>query len=174
MFTPTEELGFSFLVNQVAVNDVVNNQGSYHYGAYQLFGMLNSIPFVPGLLKNQLRLGDEQVSSGGRANLLYLGRERTWGTGSTMLADFFWDLGIIGVILGMFVTGLMFHYIDHSLFVTNKSYVSALVLACCLMYAAKSIYIPRSTLLFEMKDVVWGGIFLYLCGLFVTRRKRRK
>lgn len=170
VFSSTEELAGSFLVNQIAVNDIVNRQGSYQYGAYQLFGILNTIPFISGFIAQQMNLNGEQISSSERANYLYLGRQRTWGVGSSMLADFYWDLGIIGVVVGMFFAGLVFHYIDHSLFVENKSYVSTFALTFCLMYAAASIYIPRSTLIFVLKPIVWGWVILW----FIIPKKEDK
>ena len=96
----TEELGYSFIVNQVDVNAVEKEGADFHYGTYQLNTIANSIPFIPGFITNVMDVKPEDRSSSGFANYHFFGGyNRTWGVGTTCLGDFYLDLCVMGVLI---------------------------------------------------------------------------
>lgn len=159
----TEELGFSFVVNQVDVNAVVSEGAKLHYGAYQLNTLANSIPFMPSFIANVLKVKPEDRSSSGFANYHFFGEyDRNWGIGTSCLGDFFLDLGFIGVLLGFLCAGMLMKYLDYSMTMGNKLYMSAYLILFVLLFSAKTIYMPRSVLLIDLQGFVLGCILIYL------------
>lgn len=172
VFGLTDELGFSFIVNEIDVQAIVKEHENYHYGTYQLFSILNAIPYMPGFLANTLHIKPENLSSSGFANYKFFGGyDRTWGIGTTCLGDFYLDLGILGVILGFFLVGKFFFFIDEILFVRPKSNVGLIILLIVLLYASQSVYIPRSVFLLNLQKVFLGVIVLYLYQKFIYKNR---
>ena len=167
----TEELGFSFTVNQVAVNAVEEKGEKLHYGAYQVIQVLNSVPFMPSFLANNLHIKPEDRSSSGFANYHFFGGyERNYGIGTTLLSDFYLDLGVIGVILGLFLAGMLLKYMDCVLLLRNKKTIGTFALLLVLLFSAKAIYMPRSVLLIDLQSFVLGSILIYINRLTFARK----
>lgn len=162
----TDEMGFSFQVNQVDVEAIEVKKEPFHYFAYPIYGLLSGIPFMPGLIQGPLGVPPDQFSSGGFANYQFFGGyDRTYGIGTTILGDFYLSFGVFGVILGLFITGLFLRFIDSTLFINDRRNISYIVLLLVLLFASKSIYMPRATLFVEVPRFVWGVIFLYVFSL---------
>lgn len=162
VFGLTEELGFSFVVNQVDVNAVVCEDAKYHYGTYQLITIANSIPFMPGFIANVLHVKPEDRGSSGFANYHFFhGYDRTWGIGTTCLGDFYLDLGVLGVLLGFLLAGILFKCLDLSIITSDSKKMSIYEVLFILLFSAKSIYMPRSVLLIDLQGFVLG-LFLLL------------
>ena len=162
----TEELGYSFVVNQIDVNAVEVQGEPHHYGAYQLITIASSIPFVPGLIANVFHVRSEDFSSSGFANYhLFGGYERTYGIGTTILGDFYLDFGVIGVLFGLFLAGLLFCFLDASICYRPKEEIGIYLLLFIILFSAKAVYIPRSVLLIDLQGFVLGSIIIYVNSL---------
>lgn len=163
VFGLTEELGFSFVVNQVDVQAIAVNNESFHFGTYQIISLLNSIPFMPSFLANTMNIATVDLSSSGFANYHYFGgAEHTWSIGTTCLGDFYLDFGVFGVFFGFLIVGLFFRYLDEVLFVKPKDNISLFILFVILFFASQSIYIPRSVFLLNLQKVLLGGIVIFI------------
>ncbi|MBO4334151.1 MAG: oligosaccharide repeat unit polymerase [Paludibacteraceae bacterium] len=171
VFSLTEELGFSFFVNQTDVHAVEVNGEPFNYGLYTFNEVLSAIPFMPSLLQTTLSLPPERFSSAGFANFHYFGGyERNWGIGTSIVGDFFLQFGVWGVLLGMFLSGVFLRYLDILIYVRDKSFIGVFTLLFIFLFASKSIYMPRAMLLVELPRFVWGSILLLLFG--VKRKKQ--
>ena len=157
----TEELANSFLCNEIAVNEIQNLNKSYNYGGYQLSYILNTIPYMPSFLRHTLKIDQDRLSSSSYITTSYLGKDPTYGLGTTCIADFYLDMGLIGVFLGMFLTGLLFHRVDR--FICFSQTQSLLVSVIMFGYASKAIYIPRSALLMQLQWLLMILIIIIVC-----------
>lgn len=167
----TEELGFSFIVNQTDVYAIEEKGISYNYGIFTLTELLQSIPFMPGFMLNTLRIPPEKFSSSGFANYHFFGGyDRTWGVGTSILGDFYLQFGVWGVLIGLFLTGRLFNYLDVSLYIKDKSLIGIYTLLFILLFSSKAIYMPRSTWFVELTNVVWGSIIIFLITRFTSHR----
>ncbi len=161
-FTPTEELGFSFLVNQEAVNSIEKEGKEYNWGTYSFYSLIFGIPFMPGIVQNQLDVPPENCSSVSYIDNEYFGtQEKTWSLGTTILSDLYLQFGSFGVFIGLMITGIIFNYIDKIIFVYKKSNVSIYLLLFALTFASKSIYMPRAVLFADLARFVWGAIIIW-------------
>lgn len=157
----TDELGYSFFVNQVDVYAVEVKGEKLHYFAYPFYSIISGIPFMPGIIQNGLGVDPVSFSSGGFANYQFFGGyDRTWGIGTTILGDFYLSFGLLGVVLGLLLTGYILRYFDDVILGKNREEVGLYELLFVLLFASKSIYMPRASLLLDMPRFVWGVIIL--------------
>ena len=167
----TEELGFSFVVNQTDVNAIEVEKNQLHPGTYLLISLLNGIPMVPGLITRLFHISYEDFSSTGFANVHFFGyEERTWSIGTTIVGDFYLQFSVFGVFLGLFLTGLLMKLIDLTLYKKDRSTISFLLLLFTLAYSSKALYLPRSLLLGEMSTFIMALIIVLLLRVLVPKR----
>jgi hypothetical protein len=162
----TDELGLSFLVNQTDVYAVEVQGEHLHPGSYLAISMLNGIPFVPGLLIKFFHLSYEDFSSTGFANVHYFeGIERTSSIGTTIVGDFYLQFSVFGVLIGLFITGIMMKKIDLFIYSKDRDSVSTFLLLFALIFASRCVYIPRSLLLGEVSTLILSVIVLFVLRL---------
>ena len=155
VLTPTYELSTSYRCLTYSIQEI-QSYGDYGYGKYQVNGFLAVIPFVSQFFS--------LTSSGSYITRLIQGNDPTYGNGTTVIADFYLDGGLIGVILGMFIFGYFVKYFDLYLFANKKS---SLIMYCCsFFFSMYFIYIPRSFVLGSLKGAIWIAVILYLYQQF--------
>jgi oligosaccharide repeat unit polymerase len=147
----TSELAGSVRSLHYAVSAVPNKTG-YKYGWFQLRQILIAVPGSPILLD---QFEHDYQDKGSPAMITYLdqGRFYTYGLGSTVIADFYLDLGLLGVIIGMFVFGYFmskFEYLAYS-----KEATGYLLFVFIMVFMSKSIYFSRSTALSAFQESIW-------------------
>ena len=91
--------------------------------------------------------------------------------GTTCIADFYLDGGIIGVLIGMLVMGLFFRKVDSV--ICLQSCVPVIVLVVSLLFASKCFYVPRSTFLTPIKPIVVVLVIYYINLILFNRGGKR-
>lgn len=173
VFSATEELGFSFMVNQTDVKAIEQDGLSFHYGMYQIYSLLVAIPYMPSFLAETLKISKEDLSSVGFANTHFFQNETsTWSLGTTMVGDFYLELGIIGVIIGLFFCGKLFRFIDQTIFISSPSSINIYLLFIALHFASQAIYMPRSVMLLNLQKVLLGFILIYFYQKIIVRSQK--
>ena len=163
-FPPTIELAISSRITEIAIDNVESKHDIYTYGFMHLVQLMNSIPFSSRIY-SMAPLKTEYFSSSARANYCFFGGyDRTWGIGTNMIADFYWDFGIFGVLIMFFIVGLAFYRIDNILFGTERNKFLPYLVGFALVYAAESVYIPRSTFFSLVRTVAYCAFLIYLFG----------
>lgn len=172
IFPPTEELGFSFVVNQTDVYAVEYEGEDFNYGRYSAISVANCIPFVPRLIRRSLGVQLKDFSSTGFANYHYFGGSSYgWSIGTSVIGDSFLQFGALGVLLGLLLAGMLLALLDVVIYTRSKSSVGIYLLLFALLFSAKAIYIPRSHLLAEGQTFVQAAIILFVIRLFSGRFK---
>lgn len=163
-FPPTIELAGSSRVTEIAINNIECQHDIYTYGLMHFVQLMNSIPFSSNLYR-MIPLRSEYFSSSARANFCFFGGyERTWGIGTNMIADFYWDFGILGVLILFFVVGLAFYKVDNVLLGSERYTFNPYWTGFALIYAAESVYIPRSTFFSLIRTVAYCAVLIYFFG----------
>lgn len=165
----TEELALSVRCNLLAIDEVRNHSHPLKYGQYQIYQLLECIPFMPSFLTNTLNIEPKDISSGSFLTKVHFGDYYSSGQiGTTCIADFYLDGGIIGVFVGMFLVGLFFRYVDRVICIYNS--VSVIALIITIIYASMCIYISRSSFISQLKPFVIVVILFY-ANLFISNQK---
>lgn len=148
----TAELAGSYRCLSYSVADMKGN-GEYAYGRYQLQAIVACIPFASGLF-NLGRPSSNYISH------LIQGDFLTYGNGTSIIADFYLDGGLIGVVLLMFIFGYFVKRFEEVLFVSMNSTI--LIYCIAFYFSIHFISVPRSFLLLNLKYSVWLALFLFL------------
>lgn len=171
VFVPTEELAYSFRCNEMAVNEI-NSGAPYHYGMYQIYALLNCIPFVPSYLYNTLKIPIKELSSDYYLTEAYFGDYYISGQiGTSIIAEFYLELGLLGVFIGMFIVGVLFKTTDSNICLNLSSGLSLIVVILTILYSSHAIYLPRSNFLSQMKPIVVIVIMFYL-NKYISFKRR--
>lgn len=165
----TKELATSVRTLHIAV-DYVPKQHDYFYGRFQLQQILATIPF--GTEFKKLLFDDNSYKYSGSGQFITWidqGDNRFYGLGTSIVTDFYLDLNVFGVLVGMFLFGILLRRSEFALYNDNSPTLFMHILA--VVFLAFSIYVSRSTALFNMKLCVF--IFLVLIfNKYIINHKR--
>lgn len=169
VFTPTEELALSFRCNETAVNEIQSG-APYHHGKYQLYAILNCIPFMPSFMYNTLGIPITELSSDYYLTECFFGDYNISGQiGTTVIAEFFLEFGILGVIMGMFILGLFFKRVDRNICINPSTCLSVVSIIVAITFASRAIYIPRSNFLSQFKPIIII-LIMYYTNKMISRK----
>lgn len=134
----------------------------YFYGTMKLRDIGYSVPFLYRLMP--FAYSDKGYENGTSSYCTYLiqGLNRTYGNGSSLLADIYIDFGVIGIVIIMFFLGKFIIRIDYNLF-SGRSICSLMI---GVVFFSFSIYWSRATLVTPLYYIVPSYIILY-CRKFV-------
>lgn len=164
----TEELAMSNRCNQIAIDLVDNGEDNYHYGKYCFYQLIQCIPFVPSFLAHTLNIPEDELSANIKMTDIYYGRHDFAQIGTTVVADSYFDGGIIGVILMLFFCGWAFRKVDCGVCISPPS--NWFQIAVVILFASMAVYIPRSTLIIQLKQLVPIGFFYYINYIIFCKR----
>lgn len=165
----TAELAGSVRTLHCAVENVPS-RFDHTNGVFQMVYLLQAIPFV-GTYMIDLLFGDLPfVQSTTMLTWIIQGDLDSSGVGTSCIADVYIEFGVIGVIIMMFLLGVLFQKSDilYTRLIAENSIFS---LCLYFMVLIQSYYIPRSAILFMAKDVCWMWFVLYILLAFVKNKK---
>jgi oligosaccharide repeat unit polymerase len=166
----TKELATSVKTVHIALA-TVPNQHDFFFGQFQSQLVLGAIPFGTDL-KN-LVFDDNSykyINSGKFITWTVFGDFYIYELGSSCIADLYLDLGIIGVVIGMFLFGIFLRKCERGMLEMN--YVSLFFHVFIIVYFCFSIYLSRSMLLFNVKLCIYIYIVLSVFNIFNLKTKR--
>lgn len=163
----TQELATSIRALHHTMNHIPDKH-DYLYGRFQLQQALSIIPFGNSIV--QLIFEDNSYKYGGSSRFItwiILGDNPYMGHGSSVTSDFYFDFGLLGVVIGMFIFGYSMRYAEVAMF--SQQQPSLFTHAFFIVFLSSAIYISRSTFLIEMKAVVWTFFILFINQKFINR-----
>lgn len=140
----TQELANSSQCTLIAIEAHESGAIDYQFGRYTFYNLIQTIPMAGGLLKNGLGLDWNNVSSSSFITKRGLGPQPHYGLGTSAVADFYLEFGIIGVIIGFIIAAIIFKRIDYIFLYSIP--VSSSVLIFSIIFASHAIYFGRSSL----------------------------
>ena len=164
----TKELATSVRTLHLATSYVPETH-NFLYGRFQIQQILGIIPFGTDF-KNLLfdDLSYQYSGSGQFVTWVEQGDRRFYGVGTTCIADFYLDFGLFGVIIGMFFFGIMIRKSELALYGDRLPSISLHVFS--FVYLAFSLYISRSTVLFNLKLCAFIIILMILNKYLINRK----
>jgi hypothetical protein len=95
------------------------------------------------------------------------GDDAQYGNGTSCLADFYLDFGPIGIILGLFLWGLLLRYFENV--ILGNDIASCSFFCIAFYFCIHTFYMPRAAIFFSFKYAVWLAIIFrlyhrYLCN----------
>ena len=132
-------------------------QHDYFYGMMKLRDLGYSVPFLYRAIPFIYSKNEHENGSTSYCTCLIQGLNRTYGNGSSLLADIYLDFGLIGIIFVMMLLGFLIVYIDNILFHSTSPYWLVTSVACF----SYSIYLSRATLTTPLYYIVPALIIIY-------------
>lgn len=168
IFPITEELAMSSRCNQIAIDLVDKDEENYHYGKYCFYQLIQCVPFVPSFLAYTLNIPEDELSANIKMTDIYYGRHDFAQIGTTIVADSYFDGGIIGVMLMLCFCGWVFRKIDFGVCISPPS--NWFQIAVVVLIASMAVYIPRSTMIIQLKQLIPIGVFYYINYFLFCKR----
>ena len=167
----TQDLAESNICTLIMLDDINKGAVDYKYGTNAISSLINCIPFM-GVIKATITFPDFLDV---KASTTYItesangGRDYESGYGSTLIADYYYDLGFIGCILGFLILGFIYTIIATSIVEGVPMSVASLIFT--LKMASLSIYIPRSTMWATIGSTVFILIIYFLMSVVLKQMK---
>lgn len=137
-------------------------QHDYFYGMMKLRDLGYSVPFLYRAIPFIYSKKEYENGSTSYCTYLIQGLNRTYGNGSSLLADIYLDFGLIGIIFVMMLLGFLIVHIDNILFHSTSPYWLVTSVACF----SYSIYLSRATLTTPLYYIVPALIIIYSKNFF--------
>ncbi len=138
-------------------HSILNVPGNYRYqlGFFQLKQIISIFPWGSSIM---LKITGKDKKYDGSTNFItYLiqGENPVSGDGTTVVADLYLDMGVIGVIIGLFIFGIFIKCGEDA--ILNGANTFFLWISI-FIYFAFSLYTGRATLLFQLKPIFMAYI----------------
>lgn len=152
----TSELAGSYNTFTYSV-DRVPSRHPFFYGILQLRSIGYSVPFLYRFIPFVYSDKNYENNSVSYCTYLIQGLNRTYGNGTSILADIYLDFGLIGIIVIMFIIGRLVIRLDYELFygVSSSWFLVAVI------FFSYSLYLSRSTLSTPLYYIVPSCIVFY-------------
>ena len=165
----TQELAGSIRTLHTAV-DYIPEKHDFLYGRFQFQQITASIPFFNMFLPIFYDSGHVRYrGSASFVTWINQGDYPNSGDGTSCITDYYFDFGIFGVIFGMLFFGMTTRFFEVNLF-SNYNISPVFIYVFGVVYLSNAIYIPRSSILFELRTVVWITLILLLNSLIKRNR----
>lgn len=127
----------------------------YGFGRYFAISALGIVPFARGLLD----LGGGADVSSSVLNSVMLRPGASWGVGTSVIADSYLELGVLGVVLVMFAIGKIVTSAERWI---ARSPASSWRITFFLLIAAIFAELPRYSVGYPVRPLVWALLLLGL------------
>ncbi|MDD6210896.1 MAG: O-antigen polysaccharide polymerase Wzy [Bacteroidales bacterium] len=168
----TTELAGSVRVLHYAV-DYVPQHNPFFDGKFKVREILAVFPFSSSVTNMIFQDPWHEAGSGAFLTWVEQGDNPTSGAGSTVVADLYLDFGMYGVLWGLFLFGLLLRKIDIYLYCIDFNRIPLFYRVLAVFLFSKAIYIPRSSILFELRSIVWIFVVIYFYELIMRKNVRR-
>lgn len=161
----TQELAISINTFHHVVNYIPEEHG-YLLGSLQLNQLVYTIPFISGIYHSFWSEEDLRKYAGIATFITWIiqGDYPNYGNGASILADFYVAAGLVGIVLGMLLTGWL---IRRSEYVMYSGILPPLFWhVFSIIYFSNMIYLGRSSLFEGLKLVVMVIILIYINKYF--------
>lgn len=162
IFNPTHSSSISetnFSIQTTIVRATVHatpDQIDYFYGNFTLNALLGVVPFSRSLF---LWWSDKPANSSDIARALTAGESSSFGTGTTIISDLYFDFGIAYVFVGMFFFGLLWKYIRDRAELHPFSHDRVLIYFIAVVSLAQ---VGRYGIAMPIRYIAWTMLLIFL------------
>jgi hypothetical protein len=167
----TQELAGSVRTFHTTV-DYIPAKHEFLYGRFQVQHIVLTFPFVNEFLQ-EFYADNHRKYAGSSSFVTWViqGEKPNSGDGTNCLSDFYFDFGVVGMVAGMLIFGYIIRVFEFNL-LSKQLHLSLFIHVAALYYLSKSFYLPRSALLFDIRQIVWIFALLYVNSSFHLKYKR--
>lgn len=161
-FSPsTTELAGSQFCDMAAINEFERHNNEFLKGSIQ--GRYVLVLFIPNrLLQHIWPIDTSMQGSAYYLTVKEKGYKSNIGLGTTLQTDFYVDFGIVGMLICLFLIGVLFKRLDLALY-TPPQYAYSLLTTVFLIYiSACSFYLSRSAFIPMLRIPLYIFILLYI------------
>jgi hypothetical protein len=149
----------------------VPDKYDYRYGLFQLQYIYASIPGLSGVISEILYGSDTKFYSSSKFITYFIqGDQPTFGNGTSILADFYLDFGVIGIVIGLYLFGYFVGKNEYKLFSSYQQVTFSWVVI--LIFFSKALYLSRSSILFELSLIVFIYLLIKINKFIVSSLKK--
>lgn len=164
----TTELAWSIRTLHAVVNYIPEHH-AHTWGRFQFQQIMASIPFswhAISLLFDEIHFRFKGPAS--FVTWVMQGDSHTYGVGTTCIADFYAEFGLVGVILGMFLLGYLLRFSEIRFYTSEFPALFPHIFS--FVYLSNAIYISRSSASFGFRTVIWIYVVMYMNKTFLSRK----
>lgn len=166
----TQELANSSQCTLIALEAHEAGAIDYQLGRYTFYNIVQTVPFAGGFLKNGLGFDWENVSSSSFITKRGLGPRPHYGLGTSAVADFYLEFGLLGVIIGFIIVAIIYKRIDYIFFYSIP--VSPSVLIFSILFSSHAIYFARYSLSGLLYISVSTLVLYWICNFIIKLFRR--
>lgn len=144
VLSATQELANSVNTEFIALKASEENNFKHTFGKYTFFALVGSIPGSSFILGNIFGIDMRDTMSSEFITIYHSGSAYGFGLGTSPMAEYYLEFGMIGVIIGFYFLGWLFNHLDHVVFGANAKTPIWLIIIT-LKLSSVAIYIPRSS-----------------------------
>lgn len=142
----------------------VPEKSDFFYGKLWLGGIMSPIPFLQSTYLHLTGEEGKDISSTNFITYIVYGDNPTSGEGATLIADIYLNFGPPGVLIVMFIVGLLIKKVNSELLL--QSHYKWIVIS--ILIGAGALSWSRGTFLQFLRSIIWG---LIIIKIFVRKRK---
>ena len=137
----------------------------YSYGLTMSGGLSGIIPSLESNLINNYGVDKDDLGSAETLTRFVLGRERSYGLGTNIIADIYLSFGLVGVLVLMWVLGVFTRrcYLG----TLNMNYFSIITYSVLVSY---SVFLARTSYTHPVKLLLWCFIIGKI-NIFLTQKR---
>lgn len=156
----TQNLASSIRSLNFAVNYVPSNH-DFLFGRFQFQQIMSLIPYSSNFYSFFFKENSKKYrSSADFITWIDQGDFPFSGNGTTVIADYYCDFGLIGVLFGLFIVGYTAKYSEHIMFSSKN--VSLFKHTFSIVILASSFYLSRSSFFILFKFITWTYFILVI------------
>jgi hypothetical protein len=159
---PTYELARSVRTLYTVI-DYIPEQQHFFYGRFLLLDVSRVIPFTGIFYPLFIDEDNNGIynSPGKYITWIRQGSFATIGDGTSCLATFYLDFGLVGIIIGMFGFGYLMRYAEVAMY-SSEGLPPLFIHVFAMVYLAAAIYIARGSVLGPLADCTNVFVFLVI------------
>ena len=120
---------------------------------------MQTIPFLGSIIIDSLNIPTINRSSSLYITTSFYGKDFTSGLGTSLIADYYLEFGVLGILLEFLILGYVFSKIDIYFNKYPSNIVPWWIIILILYFSATSISIPRGYIFATVRTIVY--LFLY-------------
>lgn len=165
----TQELANSVNCTFISVYDIKNEKVQFRYGEYSLFSLIGSIPGSSFVLTKFFGVNLREKMSSEYITTSYFGKYYPLGLGTSAVADFYLDFGILGAIIMFFFMGVFYRKIDYEYVYNQLGPLTVVWTIIILKISSLAIYTPRSSFASTFSSALYIAIIYYVINIFLSK-----
>ena len=134
---------------------IIRDHEDFGYGKYQIIGFGGVIPFVRGAILGKT---DDFTDTSQVLTRYVVGPNASWNIGTNLIADLYLDLGVFGVILGLFAIGAFGGRIEA---IAHKRPGSQIVVTFYIITIAYYSEYARYSTAFPVTSLAWAAALIF-------------